>query len=662
VSVLVKGTKSGTQTDFDGKFIIKVDPSQTLVFSYVGMNTQEVVAKSTTINVKMASSSTELENVVVTTALGIKREKKSLGYATQEIKAADLTSGASSGNFLNELSGKAAGVQIRRNTNFGGSTNVVSRGIKNLTGNNQMLIVIDGMPINNSNVNSNTGSQATGRGTTYDYGNAAMDINPEDVENINILKGAAASALYGWQAGNGVILITTKKGKAKKGLGITISSEFTVGSVDKSTFVNYQKKYGAGYGPYYEDASGYFLSRDIDGDGNDDLVVPTSEDASFGAAYDPNLLVYHWNAFTPYSDNYKKKTPWQAAKNGPLSFFETPTSFNNSISFEDGNENTNFVLNFTNFNQTGLLPNSQLKKNNVSVKANHQFTDRFSASVFGSYLAQSTLGRNSTGYNDNIMSNFRQWWQTNVDVQELKQVFERSGGQNITWNWADPTDLRPIYWDNPYFTRYKNYQNDSRNRFTGYAKLDYKIADWVTATARVSTDSYDELREERRAEGSVPAEFGINRLDEKSGYQRYNRNYSEQNYDFFFTFKKNITEHIVFNGIAGGTANRIKTNSILASTQGGLIVPGLYSLTNSVASVPFPIESDISRAINSYYGSVSFGYKDYIFLEGTARRDAFSVLKKGDNAIPTFSASGSYVFSNNIKAEWLSFGKFPMVG
>ena len=658
VSVLVKGTKSGTQTDFDGKFIIKVDPSQTLVFSYVGMNTQEVVAKSTTINVKMASSSTELENVVVTTALGIKREKKSLGYATQEIKAADLTSGASSGNFLNELSGKAAGVQIRRNTNFGGSTNVVSRGIKNLTGNNQMLIVIDGMPINNSNVNSNTGSQATGRGTTYDYGNAAMDINPEDVENINILKGAAASALYGWQAGNGVILITTKKGKAKKGLGITISSEFTVGSVDKSTFVNYQKKYGAGYGPYYEDASGYFLSRDIDGDGNDDLVVPTSEDASFGAAYDPNLLVYHWNAFTPYSDNYNKKTPWQAAKNGPLSFFETPTSFNNSISFEDGNENTNFVLNFTNFNQTGLLPNSQLKKNNVSVKANHQFTDRLSASVFGSYLAQSTLGRNSTGYNDNIMSNFRQWWQTNVDVQELKQVFERSGGQNITWNWADPTDLRPIYWDNPYFTRYKNYQNDSRNRFTGYAKLDYKIADWVTATARVSTDSYDELREERRAEGSVPAEFGINRLDEKSGYQRYNRNYSEQNYDFFFTFKKNITEHIVFNGIAGGTANRIKTNSILASTQGGLIVPGLYSLTNSVASVPFPIESDISRAINSYYGSVSFGYKDYIFLEGTARRDAFSVLKKGDNAIPTFSASGSYVFSNNIKAEWLSFGKF----
>ena len=221
-----------------------------------------------------------------------------------------------------------------------------------------------------------------------------------------------------------------------------------------------------------------------------------------------------------------------------------------------------------------MLPNSQLKKNNASIKINHKFTEKLSASVFGSYITQSTVGRNSTGYNDNIMSNFRQWWQTNVDIKELKQVYDRSGGQNITWNWADPSDLRPIYWDNPYFTRYKNYQNDNRNRFTGYAKLDYKIAEWLTATTRISTDTYDELREERRAEGSVAAEFGINRLDETSGYQRFNRNYTEQNYDFFLTFNKNITEDITFNGILGGTANRTKTKSSLASKQGGPIVPG----------------------------------------------------------------------------------------
>ena len=370
VSVLVKGTKIGTQTDFDGKFSIKVAPSQTLTFSYIGMNSQEVKATSTTIKVKLVSAAIELEGAVVTTALGIKREKKSLGYATQEIKGSDIVSGAGSGNFFNELSGKVAGVQIRRNNNFGGSTNIVSRGIKNLTGDNQMLVVIDGVPVNNSNINSSTGSQTTGSGPTYDYGNNAMDINPDDIETINVLKGAAASALYGYQAGNGVLMITTRKGKTKKGLGVTVSSEIVTGSIDKSTFVNYQTKYGAGYGPYYEDASGFFLSRDINGDGVADLVVPTSEDASYGAPFDPNKMVYNWNAFTPYSDNFGKATPWVAAKNGPITFFNTPLSINNSVSLEDGDDKGNFVLNFNNSKQNGIMPNSELKKNSFKIHKN----------------------------------------------------------------------------------------------------------------------------------------------------------------------------------------------------------------------------------------------------------------------------------------------------
>lgn len=656
VSVLVKGTKTGTQTDFDGKYSIKATPSQTLVFSYIGMKSQEVAANSSTVNVKLASGALELEGVVVT-ALGIKREKKSLGYATQEIKAADLTSGAGSGNFINELSGKVAGVSIKRNNNFGGSSSIISRGVKSLTGNNEMLIVIDGMPINNSNVNSSTGSQSGGGGNTYDYGNAAMDINPDDIESINVLKGAAASALYGYLGGNGVVMITTKKGKSKKGLGITISSELITGSVDKSTFPKYQNKYGAGYGPFYEDASGFFLSRDVNGDGIDDLVVPTSEDASYGAAFDPNLMVYNWNAFTPYSDNYQKATPWQAAKNGPITFFETPLSLSNSISLEDGNENTNFVANFNNYKQNGILPNSELKKNSLSVKINHKFSDKLSISAFANYLAQTTVGRNSTGYNENIMSNFRQWWQTNVDVQELKQVYERSGGQNINWNYSDPDNLTQIYWDNPYFIRNKNYQSDERNRFTGYSKLDYKLNDWLTATGKISTDSYSELREERRATGSVAGAFGINRLDETSGYQKYNRTFSEQNYDFILTFKKNFSEDFSFNGVAGGTIVRTRIISTLNSTQGGLIVPGLYSLSNSVASVPFPVEGEVNSGINSYYASTSFGFRDFLFLDATARRDAFSSLPAGSNAIGSYSASGSYVFTKTIDKSWLSFGK-----
>ncbi|MFV8327491.1 SusC/RagA family TonB-linked outer membrane protein [Flavobacterium sp. ZS1P14] len=656
VSVLVKGTKTGTQTDFDGKYSIRATSSQVLIFSYIGMKTQEVAASSSTVNVKLASGALELEGVVVT-ALGIKREKKSLGYATQEIKAADLTAGAGSGNFLNELSGKVAGVNIKRNNNFGGSTSAISRGVKALGQTNEMLIVIDGMPINNSNTNSNQGNQSAGRGTTYDYGNNAMDINPDDIESVNVLKGAAASALYGYLAGNGVIMITTKKGKAKKGLGITVSSEVVTGGIDKSTFPKYQNKYGAGYGPFYEDPSGLFLSRDINGDGIDDLVVPTSEDASYGAAFDPNLMVYNWNAFTPYSDNYGKATPWQAAKNGPITFFNSPLSISNSVSFEDGDEKTSVVFNYNNTKQNGIMPNSELKKNSFSLKLNHQFTDKMAFSSFVNYSQEGTVGRNSTGYNDNIAGMFRQWFQTNVDIQELKQVYERSDGQNVTWNWSDPTDLRPIYWDNPYFTRYKNYQNDSRNRFTGYAKLDYKLTSWLTATGKVSSDSFSELREERRAVGSVPAEFGINRNDEGSGYQRYNRNFSEQNYDFILTFKHDFSEDFTFNGILGGSAKRSNVTSILASTEGGLIVPGIYSLTNSKSSVPFPLEGANKEGVNSYYASVSLGFKDMLFIDATSRRDAFSNLPEGDNALFSNSVSGSFVFTKLVDQEWLSFGK-----
>src|SRR3970040_3075883 len=197
VSVLVKGTNSGTQTDFDGKFAIKATPSQILIFSYIGMETQEVKATSALVNVKMKSSALELEGVVVT-ALGIKREKKSLGYATQEVKG-DAVSNAQSSHFVNSLSGKVAGLDIKTSGNLGGSNQVVIRGNNSIAGNNQALFVVDGIPIDNSN--SNSGNQKTGRGG-YDYGNAASDINPDDIASTNVLKGAAATALYGSSASN----------------------------------------------------------------------------------------------------------------------------------------------------------------------------------------------------------------------------------------------------------------------------------------------------------------------------------------------------------------------------------------------------------------------------------------------------------------------------
>ena len=663
VNVSVKGTSNSTQTDLDGKFKISASKTQTLVFSFLGMKTKEVLASTSSINVTLTDDSLELQSVVVT-ALGITREKKSLGYATQEVKAADLKSGTANGNFLNDLSGKVAGVSVRRNNNFGGSTNLVSRGIKSLTGNNQMLIVIDGVPINNSNTNSN--SQKNGRGTTFDYGNAAADINPEDIESVNVLKGAAASALYGYQAGNGVLMITTKKGKSTKGMGVTYSTEAVTGSIDKSTFIKYQDKYGAGYGLYYgPNEDSYFNEADINGDGVVDFLVPYTEDASYGAPFD-NSMVYQWDAFTPYSSNFGQKTAWKNADNGPITFFETPVSLNNTISLEGSDAKSSYLVTFSNLFQSGLMPNSQIKKNNISAKFTHQFSEKLTATVFTNYIQQNTVGRNSTGYNDNIMSNFRQWWQTNVDIKSLEEVYNNSGGQNVTWNIKSPTNLTPAYWDNPYFQRNKNYQNDGRSRFVGYSKLDYKINNWLSSTFRASTDTYSEIQEERRTVGSIAAEFGINRLDETSGYQRFNRNYSENNFDLLFNFKKNINDDISFNGLVGGTINRINVNTILASTQGGLVIPGIYSLQNSNIAVR-PIDAESRQGINSYYGQVSFGYKNLVYLDGTVRRDAYSTLPKSDNAVVYPSVSSSFIFSNLLKNyTWLSYGKlranFAQVG
>jgi TonB-dependent SusC/RagA subfamily outer membrane receptor len=246
VNVVVKGTSIGAITDLDGKYLIKVpEGSNTLVFSYTGFSSQDIELGASNVEDVQLLEGIFLNDVVVT-ALGIEREKKSLGYATQEVSGDEVTT-VKDANFINSLSGKVAGVDIRRSNEMGGSSNVIIRGYKSLTGNNQALFVVDGIPM--SNDNTNTTNQQTGRGG-YDYGNAAMDINPEDIETINVLKGAAATALYGSRAANGVILITTKKGKKRKGLGVTVGTGVTFGQIDKSTMPRYQDKYGPGYGQF----------------------------------------------------------------------------------------------------------------------------------------------------------------------------------------------------------------------------------------------------------------------------------------------------------------------------------------------------------------------------------------------------------------------------
>ena len=647
VNVNVKGSKGGVQTDFDGKFSIKVQTGDVLVFSFVGMRNKEALA-SAGMTVKMIEDAQTLEGVVVT-ALGIKREKKSLGYGTQKVDGDEVNKLPSS-NFINNLSGKVSGLQIKTSGNLGGSTNVVIRGYKSIGGTNQALFVIDGIPLDNSN--NNGANQINGR-IGYDYGNAASDINPDDIESINVLKGAAATALYGSRAANGAIMIVTKKGKSgQKGIGVSFNSSVSVGSVDKSTFVDYQTQYGQGYF-----GNRFRTSVDINGDGLADTSVRTGDDASYGPAYNSGLQVYQWDSFIPESPNYKKATPWKIANNTPITFFENPISVTNTIALNGANEHGTYNFSYTNFTATGLLPNSKQDKNSFIGNASYKLSDRLTATFMANYINTKTLGRNGTGYNGNIVSNFRQWWATNADIGALKDIYFNTN-KNYTWNATSFSNSAPAYWNNPYFERYESYQNDNRNRIIGNASLNYKLTDALNVTGQVSVDTYSEVQQERLANGSYGGNsFGIAQSNESSGYQKFIRDFAEYNYDLMLNFNKDLTSKFNIKGVAGINVRRNNSNSTLSSTSGGLFVPRLYSLNNSVNPVESPLETETKRGVDGVYISASLGYDNFLFLDGTYRRDVSSTLPKGGNVYKYPSISTSFLFSNLLNLSWLDLGK-----
>lgn len=672
VTVIVKGTVIGESTDADGKYSIAVPTNATtLVFSFVGMKPQEVAIEGRTlINVILEPDLVGLDEVVVT-ALGISREKKSLGYATQEVKG-DVISNVKTANFMNNLSGKISGVQIQRNQNMGGSTNVIVRGSKSLINSNQVLYVVDGVPINNNigkytDVGVTSSQAATGAG--YDYGNAAADIDPESIESINVLKGSAATALYGSRASAGVIMITTKRGKIlaegeKAPIGVSLSSGFTISTIDKSTFPTYQDQYGAGYG--YGDppafgwrtATGSLTTNDPV---NDPLVrwLQTTEDASFGPAFD-GQPIWGWYSVDPESPWYKQSKPYEFTKNGPITFFETPMTYTNTVAIDKATDFSSVRLSYTNYNTQGLLPNSSLKRNNVMLSGQWNINKRLTVTGIANYILQKGKGRNATGYNGNITSNFRQWQQMNLDFMDLKTAYELTN-RNLTWNYNSSLDY-PIYSNNPYWDAYENYETDRRNRFIGNASASYKITEWLDVMGRISADSYYELQEERRAVGSVSMRFGLQNVPDRveSGYLRRDNTFSEYNFDLMLRFKKSLGSSFSLNGVLGFNERRTNNSYFSNATNGGLLVPGVYSLQNTASPLPFPLEVNQIVGVRSYYGSVSLGYKDFLFLDGTYRQDYASTLPVDNNKYRYPSITGAFLFSNLVNADWMSLGKLRL--
>lgn len=665
VTVQVKGTTIGTVTDVDGKYSINVNPEhQALVFSFVGMKTLEVpIGANNNITVSMGSEALQMDEVVVT-ALGVSREKKSLGYATQELEGEDVST-VKRDNFINNLQGKSAGVNIKSTGNMGGSSNIIIRGSSSLTQNNQALFIVDGVPINNNNYNN--AGQLSGR-NGYDFGNAASDINPNDIASMNILKGAAATALYGSRAANGVIIITTKKGSTSMGktkkYGVTINSNVTGGWYDKSTFPTYQKSYGAGYGPYYSDttlANGEYYPAfeyyyDINGDGIDDWTVPTTEDASFGTEFNPNFSLYQYDSYYPASPNYMKKTPWVAGENGPDYLLQTALTLSNSIEVAGGGDAATFRLAYTNLYQTGIMPNSEIKKNNVNFNGSYDVTKNLVVSAAANYLNTQGKGRNSTGYSDNVMSGFRQWMQTNVDYK-MQETLYNATEENLSWNPVGPTDWAPAYWDNPYFQRYQSYETDERNRIYGYMMAEWQIIPTLSLMGRAAVDTYSELQQDRKAMGSGSGEFGVGRPDVTSGYSERSINHIETNYDLMLKYYENYGENWNLTALFGTNIRRDKYSNTFASTDGGLIVPGLYTLGNSTNPNLSPEQTFQEVGVNGVYLSASVGFKNYLFVDASVRRDVSSTLPEDNNTYFYPAVSASWLFSNNLSADWLQLGK-----
>jgi TonB-linked SusC/RagA family outer membrane protein len=642
-TVLEKGSTNGVVTDMDGKYALSVKDGATLVFSYVGYTDQEVtLGASNVVNVTLAEG-TVISDVVVT-ALNISRDAKSLGYSTQKVDGSALTQNRET-NFVNSLAGRVAGIEVNGGSGtMGGSARITIRGARSITGENQPLFVVDGVPMDNSN-NNDASQQTAGGG--YDYGNVIQDINPDDIESINVLKGGAAAALYGSRANNGVIMITTKKGgRAAKDRPIGVEFTSSVAVEQVSLLPSFQNTYGGGgddgatINPFYTNTTAQNIPN-------------YSCDCSWGPKLD-GQQVRAWNSFDKWdTEHYNKTSAWSPNPNNVASFFNTGVSFNNSIALSGGNDVSNFRLSYTNLALTGIYPNSKLGRNILGFNGGLKLTDKLSTSVGINYTGQSALGRPGTGYDNdglNVVQSFFQWNQRQLNFDELR-AYKNPDGTQRSWNRVDDADGTPAYWDNPFWVRNESYQTDGRDRVFGNVSVRYEFAKAFAVEGRVMKDFYTDHREERTAYGSAAVTGG--------NYYEAVRRSDETNMDLIFKYNKSLASDLTLTAFAGGASRNRTFKGNFTETQGGLLVPNFYNFLNSVS----PSRSTTSQSEKQNYGvfgSASLGYKNMLYLDLTARNDWSSTLPKGNNSYFYPSASLSYVFSEMgalKNSKILSFGK-----
>jgi TonB-linked SusC/RagA family outer membrane protein len=612
-TVLIVDTNNGVTTDFDGNYSIMASEGDVLSVSYVGYAAQTVtVGTSTTINVTLNLDNT-LEEVVVT-ALGITREAKSLGYAQQKVTGDALTKTKET-DFKTALAGKVAGVQV-----ITGTSSTYEPSAIRLRGEMDILYVVDGIKV------------------------ASTDINTDNIDNITVLKGAAATALYGSEAKSGVIVITSKKAKAGESY-ISVDHNTTVSNV--SRLHPYQNEYGGGY---YQDWDQFAYNPATDPASwaafNGQNIPYYAADESWGPKLD-GTLARHWDSWIPGHPEFGTTRGWSPNPNNVKNFFETGIANSTSLSFAKGGED--FSVRATGrVNQSTLpVPNASRDTYDVNINASLNATDKLTVYASLNARVQGTDNYVSSGYGS-LQSNFSQWWQRQLDMDRLRDNYYYNGSF-YTWNRRSARNARPQYWDAPHYEQYQNTNNNKNSTYSGNFGLNYDIMEGLSANVEVKRRAYNRTSWSR-------GYIGPNSLSTQASYNEgsftseMNEVIARLNYD------TRITDDLDLNAIVGYGAGQNKSISTSASTSGGLAIPDFYVISNSVDKPNYGTSRSNSSRLSAY-GLLSLGYKSMLYIDGSYRLDWSSTADSKNNRIETFGVSGSFLFDTLIDADWLTFGK-----
>ncbi|AWO00663.1 SusC/RagA family TonB-linked outer membrane protein [Chitinophaga alhagiae] len=640
VTIAVEGSSQGAISNADGSFSLRLPAgARALVFSFMGFTQQRVeLTGATNLQVKLAESTKALSEVVVT-ALGIKRDKKALGYTVAELKGADLSQGKEA-NVANALSGKVAGVQVSRAASgAGGSSKIVIRGNNSLQGNSQPLYVVDGIPLDNQNLKP---ASATGG---IDYGDGISNINPEDIESISLLKGPNAAALYGQRGSNGVVLITTKTGSSGKGLGVRFSSDYSIGNALVTP--DFQNEYGQGLN------SDFTHFRATDG-----RIYTMAEAKTLGLQGMPKMsagrdriMRSSWGAKMEgqeYEDQWGNVLKLTPQPNTYKEFFNTEKQFINNISVDGGTEKVNYRFSYSNTHVNGYVPTNTLDRNTFNLRTQATITPKLQLDAKINYIAQKGKNRPTlSDASDNpaylFISQPRSMpMHTLADYTWTAEDVAKQFGYSGVFPGLEKTYATNSSTANPYWTINNTHNEDNRDRVIGMLRLSYDFTSWLKLTARGGTDFYTDQRQRYRQIGTYQSRNRNGDIEEQVTRVR------EDNYDLLLS--SNLELNKDFNlGLNLGASHQKRFMRLTGNTGQEFIVPKLYVINNTLTnSYLFDLQES---EINSAYASGQLSFREFWFVDFSARNDWSSTLSPENNSFFYPSVSTSLILTDALKIQ-----------